>query len=591
MDPLFTLAKPRWWSFRNGRLEQRRGAKLLLFGGIGVLFWVGIYAVSFRVLSYFQNVEGFGDILAHKLLTMVILTFFSLLIFSSILTSLSKLYLSKDLLLVHAMPIGRDRIFLSRWMESTVDSSWMVILYTLPILLAYGWIYKSGPLYIAVIALALPPLCLVASGLSALAVLLAVTALPATRIRSIFVFLGLGVLIVLYITFRMLRPERLVNPEAFASAMLYLQSLSTPSSPFLPSTWTVDSLKAALAGQMGTAVMHAAISWSAAGVVILMLSEMASIFYFRGFSKSQAASVRLFQGSSSRGAWLAGLLPRSIRAFVVKEIKTFWRDQTQWTQIFLIGALIVIYVYNFSVLPLDQAPIKTVYLQNLFSFLNMALAAFVLTAVAARFTFPSVSAEGAAFWIVRSAPISINAFLWIKFFIYLVPLMVLSQVLIVSTNLMLQVTPFMMALSVATIACLTPGVVAMGIGLGAAYPDFGSENPTQAVTSFGGLLFMILSAAYIAVVCILEAGPVYRIFMAQLRQRPLDNWTVAWTLVSFAIVLLLSVLAVLGPMRFGARRLSLRSDTGPSVRFNTPLTSGAGTGNNRAAGRDRPDSQ
>ena len=102
----------------------------------------------------------------------------------------------------------------------------------------------------------------------------------------------------------------------------------------------------------------------------------------------------------------------------------------------------------------------------------MALAAFVLTAVAARFTFPSVSAEGAAFWIVRSAPISIRAFLWVKFAIYLLPLLVLVQVLIVTTNILLQVTPFMMALSTVTVFFLVPGIVAMGIGFGAAYPEY-----------------------------------------------------------------------------------------------------------------------
>lgn len=31
---------------------------------IGVLFWVGIFALFCRVLYYSQGVEGFGDILA-----------------------------------------------------------------------------------------------------------------------------------------------------------------------------------------------------------------------------------------------------------------------------------------------------------------------------------------------------------------------------------------------------------------------------------------------------------------------------------------------------------------------------------------------
>ena len=281
--------------------------------------------------------------------------------------------------------------------------------------------------------------------------------------------------------------------------------------------------------------------------------------YFPGFSKSQASMIRLIQSPSRGLNRLFGFLPGPTRAFVVKEIRTFWRDQTQWSQIFLIAALIVIYLYNFSVLPLDKSPIKTVYLQNLFSFLNMGLAAFVLTAIAARFAFPSVSIESSAFWIVRSGPLTIRSFLWIKYFIYLVPLLLLAEILIVSTNLLLKVTPFMMGLSTITLFFVTPGVIAMGIGLGAAYPDFAAENPNQTVTGFGGMMFMILSAAYIGGVILLQAGPVYTVFMAGLRGHSLSILQWVWVFGSFALTLILSLLAVILPMRFGAARLSAPS--------------------------------
>ena len=96
----------------------------------------------------------------------------------------------------------------------------------------------------------------------------------------------------------------------------------------------------------------------------------------------------------------------------------------------------------------------------------------------------------------------------------------------------------------------------MGIGLGAAYPDFTSENPAQSVTSFGGLIFMILSAVYIGVVAILQAGPVYTVFMADFRGHALSNLQWLWLVVSFSIAFGLSIFAILWPMRFGERKLS-----------------------------------
>jgi len=562
MKEILALLKPRFWSFQNGGTSQdakNRKSKTLLFGAVGLTFWAGIFVIFYRVLVYFQGVEGFGDILARKLLSMVLLTLFSLLIFSSIITVLTKLYLSKDLVLVHSLPVSTGKIFLARWLESTIDSSWMVIVYSLPVFLSYGIVYKGGLFFYATVCLAMVPLCLIASGISALAVVLVAVILPAGRLRTVFVFLGFVLFLILILAFRLMQPERLVNPDTFSSLVLYFRSLETPGSPFLPTTWIFDSIHAAMTGLMGSALFDLVLAWVCAVSLIFVITWVSGAAYFSGFSKAQTTPARLFtkRGKGGRG-WesMLNFLSGPSRAYAVKEIKTFLRDQTQWPQIFLIIALIVVYLYNFSVLPLGKSPVRTIYLQNIFSFLNMGLATFVLAAVAARFVYPAVSTEGEAFWIVRSSPIQIRTFLRIKFFIYYVPLLILTEILIVASNMLLHVTPFMMALSVTTVFFMVPGIVSMGIGFGAAYPDFRSENPAQSVTSFGGLLFMILCAGFIATVIVLEAGPVYSVFMADFRGVSLTALQWVWLIGSFSLVLVLCILAVVLPMRWGERRLS-----------------------------------
>ncbi len=561
MKDLFALLRPRLLAFKNGsasRTAGNRRIRYLLFAAIGLAFWVGAFLIFYRVLNYFQGVEEFGDVLARKLLSMVLLTFFSLLIFSSIVASLSKLYLSRDLLLVHSLPVSGGKIFLARWLESTADSSWMVILFSLPVFLSYGIVYRAGPFFYATAGMALIPLCLIASALSALAVVIAAVLLPAGRIRAVFVFFGLLLIMALILTFRLMRPERLVNPETFATLVLYLREMGTPGSPLLPTTWAFDSLNAALSGLKGEAFFHLSLAWSCAAALAFIVTWVAGAFYFAGYTKAQTTAERLFplrNGLRGNRHRFLERLSGPAWAFAVKEFRTFFRDQTQWPQIFLIAALIIIYLYNFSVLPLGSSPIRTIYLQNIFSFLNMGLAAFVLTAVAARFVYPAVSFEGDAFWIVQAAPISLRTFLWVKFAVYYFPLLILAEILIVSSNILLEVTPFMMALSVVTVFLMVPGVVALGVGLGAAYPDFQSENPAQSVTSFGGLLFMLLAAGFIAAVIVLEAGPVYAVFMAGFHGRSLSGLQWVWLVVSFTLVILLCILAVILPMRLGERRL------------------------------------
>jgi len=561
MRDVLTLLKPRFLSFRNRSLSKTRkgqGLRILLLSTIGLAFWSGTFIIFYRVLTYFQRMESFGDILAYKLLSMALITFFSLLIFSSILTSLSKLYLSKDLALVHSMPVSRGKIFLARWMESTLDSSWMVLIFSLPLFLSYGIVYKTGVFYYAMVSLNLLPFCLMASSLSVLAVMVVALLLPAGRIRGVFVFLGLFLVLLLVIVFRLIRPEKFVNPESLTPFIIYLRTMDSSHSAWLPTTWFFDTLRASLTGAAKDAFFNSSLSWSFAISLIFITTWASRVIYFKGLSKAQVVPRRLFtsRGFSPMEGFPFSYLSGPVRAFTAKEIKAFLRDQTQWSQIFLVGALIVIYLYNFSVLPLEQSSIRIAYLQNVLSFLNIALAAFVLAAVSARFVFPAVSQEGEAFWIVRSSPISIRTFLWIKFFVYFLPLLILSEVLIVVTNLLLHVTPLMMVLSVLTIFFMVPGIVSMGLGLGAMYPDFRAENPAQSVTSLGGLIYMTLSVGFVVAVIALEAGPVYSIFMSGVRRVGLKGVQWLWLVGSFSAVLILCLMALMIPMRLGEKKIT-----------------------------------
>ncbi|MFO7666487.1 MAG: hypothetical protein R6V76_07715 [Desulfobacterales bacterium] len=558
LKDVLILLRPRFLSFKNPLFSansKKDFFRNLVMGTAGLLFWIGIFIISYRTLKYFRRIEGLGEILILKLLSMLVLTSFSLLIFSSILTSLSKLYLSRDLELVHSMPVSGNRIFAARWIESTADSSWMVIIYTLPVFVALGIVSNAGFFFYLNTALVLLSLSFISSGISSVLVMAAVFIIPAGRMKSILLFFGFTLFLALFLALRLLKPEQLVDPDVFSTVVVYLDTLKAPASPLLPSTWAYDSIKESLSGSVQSSLFHSGLSWSFFALMLFVNLLIADMIYFKGFSKTQTASSRVFKYKYSDFPF-TGILPGASRAFVGKEIKTFFRDQAQWSQLLLIGALVVIYIYNFSVLPLEKAPIKTIYLQNILSFLNMGLCLFVLTAVAGRFAYPAVSSEREAFWLVKASPVKIRTILWIKFFIYLLPLLILSEILIVATNIILNVETFMMVLSFITVFLMVPGIVSIGIGFGAAYPDFKSENPAQSVTSFGGLMFMMLCAGYIMAVIVLEAGPVYSIFMASVHERSMTILQWIWTVVSFSMVAVIGILAIFLPMRFGEKGLS-----------------------------------
>lgn len=195
------------------------------------------------------------------------------------------------------------------------------------------------------------------------------------------------------------------------------------------------------------------------------------------------------------------------------------------------------------------------YLQNLFSFLNLGLAGFVLAAIALRFVYPSVSMEGRPFWIIETSPLPMRSFLMSKFWLNLYPLLGLAIILIVWSNVLLNATKFMMILSVATILLLTLGITGLGIGMGALHPHFRYTNVSEIPSSYGGLLYMAFSLALIGVTLALEARPLYLFFLNTFRQIPFSNASLFEIALAFLLILILNIIAVWLPMHYGLRNL------------------------------------
>lgn len=526
---------------------------------VGLVFWVLMFVLSSRVLIYFQSVEVIGDLLAHHLLAMIFLTFFSLLIFSHIITALSDLYLSDDLELCHSSPSSLEDVFISRVVHTIIDSSWMVIIFGLPVMMAYAYVYRPGPgYYFALVHLGIA-IVIIAAGIGILFTMIMVSIFPAQRTRDIVMLMMIAGIIAIYFMFRFLRPERLVDPDAFFSIMQYVSALKSPDSPYLPTHWVTNILWSHLSESVNDSYyFNMVMVWSTALAMIAINVWVAGYIYFTGFSKSQEAKRR------RGGKGILDIVVKIFRkplgddlgAIVEKDIRTFFRDNTQWSQLLLLGALVVVYLYNFSVLPLERSPIRLEFLQNEIAFLNMGLASFVVTAISVRFIFPAISSEGRAFWIIQSSPVALKRLMWGKFAIYILPLIILAEILVVVTNYMLKVTPFMMVLSSVTIFMAVFGIVALGIGFGAMYPRFRHENISQVATGFGGLMYMIFSAIFMSCVIILEAGPVYIIFMTNIKNVPVTIFQWSLIIPAFMLVLLLNLYVVIKPMKMGLAALS-----------------------------------
>ena len=246
-------------------------------------------------------------------------------------------------------------------------------------------------------------------------------------------------------------------------------------------------------------------------------------------------------------------LPAAKREFVLKDVKLFFRDTTQWSQLILLAVLIVVYLFNIKALPLHRGEPVGFFYVTLVSFLNLGLAGFVLAAIAARFIFPAVSLEGRQMWLLRSSPLDLRTLLWSKYWVGTVPLLALALLLTGLTNLLLQVDRFMMVMGLVTICGLTFAIAALALGFGALYPQFETENAAQIPTSFGGLVYMMTTVVLLAAVIVALRQAVYVYAQTVYEGRPVvvDAWMILW----FAVAAGICAAATVIPLWMGLRRM------------------------------------
>ena len=553
-DPsLALLLRPKWLTARARTMANERGrtARFVVLGGMTLLFWAFIYVVLYKLLVYFRGVPDLGPFLAGKLLGLILVGFFSILLLSNIITALSSFFLARDLDLLVASPADWLTLYGAKLLETGVNSSWMVVLLAIPMFAAFGTAYHGGALFPLVVAMVFVPFLIVPAVIGSAITLMLVNVFPARRTRdilSVIAVLAAGGIVLL---FRIVRPERLARPEGFRSLVEFVTILRTPTSPFLPSEWVQRAVLGWLNYRPDWMAVY--LLWSTAAAAFVLGALLHRSLYSIGFSKAQESGQRVVRGTVMRHMGHRLFRPLGIlkRELVLKELRLFFRDTTQWSQLILLAVLVVVYVFNIKYLPLRGEGI-TFFLVNVVPFLNLVLAGFVLASVAARFIFPSVSLEGRTLWLLRSSPMPVRDLLWAKFWVGTTPLLVLALGIVGVTDALLQVSDFMFAVSVMTITFMTLALCGMALGFGTLFPQFETENAAQIPTSFGGLVFMIAAVGLIAAVIVLEARPVYSYLSARFYGTPTSMTEMV---VGFGAAAVLCVVATIVPIGIAERRL------------------------------------
>ncbi len=545
-------------SWSRGKRENQ--LKAIFFTILGLGFWAMLFIGSYLFFGRLAQEEPFGRILVEKLISFVLMIFFAVLVFSNIVTTLNTFFLSDDLYLFFSAPVTYQSLYVSRYLQTMVLSSWMVVMFALPVFIANGLVFSAPWFYYPWMLLVLLAFLLLPCAFATMLTMILVKAFPAKKMQDLLIIIAILFVVLLYFLLRFLQPEQLFNPDVFHGFTEYFATLQTPDSPLLPTTWANMALHSGFRFETlaNDGIFNLLMLISNGLMAVLLGGLVAGSIYFEAYSKSQEGKSAKITSSKTATSIFDALVVsknRLRKELMLKDVKTFFRETTQWTQLLLLAALIVVYLFNYKVLHLERYAGITYDLRAIISYLNIVLAGFVMAAVCVRFVLPAVSIEGKAFWILRAAPVKMSTFLWSKYIFSIVPVFIVSQALIVVSNIFLKTSDFLMIFSSIIMGLISFCTVAMAIGIGAIYPNFEEKNVARMSSGASSIIFMILSIGFIMLVIALMATPV------KIWHKHLVNHTAAsssdWaiTLISSGLVLFFVFVAFYFPMRKGIHAL------------------------------------
>jgi ABC-2 type transport system permease protein len=516
------------------------GHKLRPLSPVRVLFIVGFAAAGAAFLAgdflFFRKI--FGNLLANavtediprillvavagKLMGLVLLTTFSLLLFSAAVSALSYLYLDEDLTFLLPLPIPRRRLLAQRSMEAAANAGYMVALLLVPVAVAYWSLSKASAWTLVLSLTSLAVYLCVPLSLGIVFTVLLARFFPARRLHQVLTVLSVVMLCMLVVLFRVARPEALLNPESSSQVLEVLRSIRMPKESLLPSTWVAEVVVRTAEGEwdrVGPALGELGVL---SGLCLVLAAACLRTFHWKGYCRAQEQqTLRPGAARARLGKVLLDLLVapapagRAARAILRRDALLFFRDPTQWGQLIILAALVVIYLFNVRYMPSGVAVFKVAV-----SFWNLATLGLIVSSVAGRFAFTAVGAEGKAYFASRALPIDVWSYLWAKYLFTAVPLSALSALTLYGSNRFLGVEGHALAYSVFLAVCAAMALSALALCLGSAQPIFDARNPAKGVMSAWGLGYMFLSLSYVCVMLVLSARPVYQYYQHLLAKGP-----------------------------------------------------------------------
>ena len=541
--------------------------RLALILALSAVLWLGLFwlfADGFRFLQTGIIHAETYDQMVRAVFGMFFAALMVMLVFSSAIILYGSLFRSREVAFLLTIPARVERVFLHKFQEAVLLSSWGFLLLGSPMLLAYGMVARAPWYYFAMLPPFMVAFVYIPSGIGAVVCMGIVRHLPGRRRQAVLLAGVLLAVAVLWVLWSLLTsPENdLLTPGWFEEI---LARLRFSEQRLLPSWWLSSGLLEAALNKWNESLLFLVVMianalfcrqlavWTAGRIYRPAYSALSGKHLSRKRSK-RAVIDRL-------ALWSTRFLPRQMRLLLVKDLRLFRRDPAQWSQFLIFFGLLALYFLSIRRFSYNIHYVGWV---NMVSFLNLSVVGLLMSTFTTRFIFPMISLEGRRFWFLGLLPLRRESILWGKFAFAVGGSILPCAALILLSDVMLgmlRISPIVTASHQLTCAILCLGLSGVAVGLGARLPNLREESPARIAAGFGGTLNLVISTLFILAVVLLTALPCH-FYLAAYHTHPghvlseraaLSRWLEFWLVAGTVGSIVLGVLATVVPMRIGFR--------------------------------------